>query len=275
MVNPNNPLKQFFRKPAVYLRLPSGGNYAPGVINMPENGELPIYPMTALDEITVRTPDALFNGEAVSSVIRSCAPNVLDPWRLNNIDLDALLISIRSASEGSELEIDTVCPNCNEEAKYGLNLTACLSQLSINAYQNELSLGDLAIKFKSLTYKEINYINNKQFEIQKLYTQIENIQDLEEKSKRTKDIFVLINEATNVALAKSIEYIKTPSSVVTEQEFILEFLLNCDSNTYEIIKEENVSIKKNSEIQPLDIKCIHCQHEYKQLFTFNMSDFFG
>ena len=70
-----NPLKQFFRQPAIYMRLPSQGEYWPeGSIALPENKELPVYPMTAIDEITYRTPDALFNGQAVVNVIKSCVP---------------------------------------------------------------------------------------------------------------------------------------------------------------------------------------------------------
>ena len=83
---PNNPLKQFFRRPAVFLTLPSGGKYyVDGVINQTENGELPVYPMTAIDEITARTPDALYNGEAVTQIIRSCIPDILQPWAINKI----------------------------------------------------------------------------------------------------------------------------------------------------------------------------------------------
>lgn len=67
-----NPLKQFFRQPAIYLRLPSNGDFWPdGAVDVPHNRELPVYPMTALDEITYRTPDALFNGQAVVTVIQS------------------------------------------------------------------------------------------------------------------------------------------------------------------------------------------------------------
>jgi hypothetical protein len=59
---PNNPLTQYFRQPAIYIRLPSQGKfYPPSALNMPPNGELPILPMTSNDEITYRTPDALFN----------------------------------------------------------------------------------------------------------------------------------------------------------------------------------------------------------------------
>ena len=77
----NNPLKQYFRRPSVYMKLPSNGQgYPEGSLEMPENGELPVYPMTAIDEITARTPDALFNGTAVAELITSCVPNIKDPW---------------------------------------------------------------------------------------------------------------------------------------------------------------------------------------------------
>ena len=91
----SNPLKQFFRRPAVYLKLPSGGlGYPEGAINLPDNGEIPIYPMTAIDEITSRTPDSLFNGVAVVELIKSCVPDIKDPWSVTNVDLDPLLVAI-------------------------------------------------------------------------------------------------------------------------------------------------------------------------------------
>ena len=69
-------LQKHFRQPSIYIKLPSEGVwYDDSIITMPENGEvLPVYPMTALDEITYRTADALFNGEAVVTVIKSCIP---------------------------------------------------------------------------------------------------------------------------------------------------------------------------------------------------------
>ena len=52
----NNPLTQYFRQPAVYVKLPSGGKYySEGSIVMPANQELPVYPMTAIDEIAYKT----------------------------------------------------------------------------------------------------------------------------------------------------------------------------------------------------------------------------
>jgi hypothetical protein len=63
----NNPLQQYFRQPAIYVQLPSQGKFYPaGTLNPSTTGEYPVYPMTAIDEITYRTPDALFNGQAQS-----------------------------------------------------------------------------------------------------------------------------------------------------------------------------------------------------------------
>ena len=101
-----NPLRQYFRRPALYLTLPSRGKFYPeGALEMPENGELAVYPMTAIDEITSKTPDALFNGNAVPEIIKSCVPGIKDPWAVPSVDMDAILVAIRAATNGNDLEI--------------------------------------------------------------------------------------------------------------------------------------------------------------------------
>ena len=115
----DNPLAGYFRKPAVHMTLPSGGQfYPPGSLEMPPTGELPVYPMSALDEISYKTPDALFNGSAVIDVIKSCIPAIKDPWQMSAIDLPAILTNIRIASFGHMMEIDTQCPKCKEGYLY-------------------------------------------------------------------------------------------------------------------------------------------------------------
>ena len=103
-----NPLTKYFRQPKVYVTLPSkGSHYAPGAIDMPENGELPVFAMTAKDELTMKTPDALLNGAATVNVIKSCIPDIIDPWQMPSIDLDAVLVAIRIATYGEILELET------------------------------------------------------------------------------------------------------------------------------------------------------------------------
>lgn len=272
----NNPLKQYFRRPSVYLRLPSGGvGYADDAIEMTETGELPVYPMTAIDEITTKTPDALFNGTAVVDLIKSCIPNIKDPWQISSVDLDAVLIAIRAASGGNDFEIDSVCPKCSNEGKYGLNLAGVLSTLKSPDYSKELVLGDLSFKFRPLTYKEVNEAGIAQFEVQRMFEAISNATDDQERAKLGEVALKGVTDLTMRLVCKSIEYIKTPNTAVTEKEFILDFLQNCDKNIYIEARDYNGKLRATSELKPLDIKCVECSNEYTQPFTLNTSDFFA
>lgn len=272
----NNPLKQYFRRPAVYLRLPSGGiGYPIGTVDMPETGELPVYPMTAIDDITVRTPDALFNGNAIVEIIKSCIPNIRDPWNVLSTDLDAILIAIKAASNGNNMDITSECPSCKEQADYAINLIGLLSEIKAGDYEQELKLGDLAIKFRPLQYRQMNAAALNQFEIQKIFSKLEKIEDVKLKNEETEKAIKQITVLTMEIIAKTIQYIKTPDTIVDQENFIFDFIQNCDKNSYTAIRDYNTQLKSSTEIKPIDVKCIHCGHQYKQLFSLNVSDFFG
>ncbi len=271
----NNPLKQYFRRPAVYLRLPSGiSNYGDEVITKSEVEELPVYPMTAIDEITARTPDALFNGTAVAELMKSCIPSIKDPWKIKSIDLDAILIAIKAASGGENLDIDTVCPTCEDLSTFQINLIAILSSLQPGDYDKLLELGDLSIKFRPLNYKEMNNASVGQFEVQRVFANLYNIEDDKERNRISHEALEKITMLTMELVSSSIIYIKTPNAVVEQKEFILDFLKHTDKNIYNTIRDYNASLKANTEIKPLEITCPNCSHQYKQEFTLNPADFF-
>lgn len=272
----NNPLKQYFRRPSVYIKLPSGGKYyPPGVIDMPENGEIPIFPMTAIDEITTKTPDALFNGTAMAELMRSCVPSVRDPWAINSMDLDALLIGIRAAGGGSDMDIESQCPSCDEIGKYGLNLINMLGQMKAGDYDTALELTDLKIKFIPLTYKEMNEASIGQIEIQRVFIMLEQESDEETRKTKGQEALKRITELTIKILTGAIAYIETPTVRVDNKEFIKDYLHNCDKNMYVTIRDYNANLKSQTEIKPLKIKCVNCGHDYEQPFTLNTSDFFA
>lgn len=272
----NNPLRQFFRRPALYLKLPSGGKgYPVGAIDMPANGELPVYPMTAIDEITSRTPDALYNGTAVTEIIRSCVPNIKDAWSVLNIDLDPLLVAIKIATNGNTMELNTACPACDELAKYDIELSRILAGFKPGDYDSQLVLGDVAIKFNPLSYTQANKANDAQFQVQKMLKNLEQTDmDPEERSKKTSEILFAINDMSTVLLSETIENITVPDAVVSEKEYIIEYLKNCDKNVYEKIKDRNFELRQGTETKPLKFKCVECNHEYEQPFEINMTDFF-
>jgi hypothetical protein len=271
----NNPLKQYFRRPAVYIKLPSGGlDYTPDVLEMPESGEFPVYPMTAIDEITARTPDALFNGTAVAELIKSCVPGIKDPWRINSVDLDSVLIAIKAASGGENLELESTCPSCKETATYQVNLIGILSSLKPGEYDTPLEIGDLKIKFKPLTYKEINDGATTQFEVQRVFMTLNSIEDDNERNEISHQALEKITRITMELISSSIEYIGTPGTTVSEKEFIFDFLQHCDRNVYLQIRDYNALLRQSTEVQPLQMECSGCEFNYEQAFTLNPADFF-
>lgn len=272
-----NPLSQYFRQPAIYVRLPSGGRFWPqDAVNMPANGELAVYPMTAVDEITSRTPDALFNGSAVVRIIESCVPDIKDAWSMPNVDIDTLLVSTRIATYGHEMEITTQCTECNTDQDYGLDLRTVLENISTPDYSKPLTLGDLQIYFKPISYRELNENSQVQFQDQKL---IQVLQDTEmDEAVKLNEIgkaMVKITELTVNSIAQSIATIRTPSAQVHEPEHIREFIMNCDKSVFNAVRDHAISIKQSAEVKPLKMKCSHCSADYTQPFTLDMSNFFA
>jgi hypothetical protein len=273
----NNPLKQYFRQPAIYVRLPSNGqHYPPDGIDMPANRELPVFPMTAIDEITYRTPDALFNGSAVVSVIQSCVPNIKNAWQIPATDIDTLLVAIRVASYGQNMDIDTTCPACATSNSYGINLTAMLDQLSTGDYAQPLRHGDLEINFRPMTYQNLNENNQSQFDQQRLLQSVP-AADNQDPAQLTAlgDALKKLTEITVKSLGQSIASVKTPDALVTEPEYIEDMLKNCDRKLFNQIRDHVIALKEKSELKPLVMRCPDCSNEYEQPITLDMTNFFG
>ena len=273
----NNPLTQYFRQPSIYIKLPSQGqNYPTGTLNIPANGELPVYPMTAIDEITYRTPDALFNGQATVNVIQSCVPGIIDGWAIPSIDLDTILIAIRIASYGHNMEFGTTCPACGDISDRSVDLRTVLDVLSAADYNTTIKSGDLEIYFKPLTYKNLHDNNTLQFEQQKLLQMMpdDTVSDNDKMTALTA-AFKKLTEITVQSLALSIVTIKTPGALVNEFEYINDFLKNCDRVLFNQIRDHVVKLREQSEMQPLKMVCPACQHKYEQAITLDMSSFFS
>lgn len=276
MVSENNPLRQYFRRPAIYLSLPSQGvGYAPGDIEIPEMGEIPVYPMTAIDEISARTPDALFNGVAVMDIIRSCVPAIKKPEAITTVDIDAILAAIKIATNGNTVEVESVCPSCNEEGKYDYDLTVMLANLHPGDYDSLLKFHDLSVKFRPLTFREVNKAGLEQFEVQKTLRNLDQMEENDQRDQMINDTIKRINEKATQLIAQTVESIGTPEGVVSDPQFILEFLENCDRKTYDLIKDYSFKLAEPSKIKNIAVTCVHCQHQYSQPFTINVSDFFA
>jgi hypothetical protein len=273
-----NPLRRFFRQPAIYIKLPSNGNFYPeGTLDMPPNGELPVYPMTAMDEITYRTADALFNGSAVVNVIQSCVPNIRNAWAIPSMDMDTILVAIRIAGYGHEMQFDSTCPHCQNENTFGLDLRTVLDGIKTPDYGESITAGDLEIYFKPMSYEQTNRNSMLQFEDQKMLEMLPD-SDLSEteKIKRINQAFIKISQMTMDALSQSIAMIRAGSDIVIEQEYIREFIENSAKDVFDLVRDHIIKLKSDSELQPLKIVCQNsdCQKPYETPFTLDVSNFF-
>lgn len=279
-----NPLMNFMRQPKIYIRLPSQGRYwAPGSIDIPENGELAVYSMTAKDELSFKTPDALMNGQAVVDVIQSCIPGIKDAWKTPNVDLDLILIAIRIATYGEKLEISHIVPNTNETVEHEVNLQILLDQMSNNEWEEAVEInGSMTVFVHPLTYKHLTLTSMKAFETQRLMEAINN-NDLSEEKKL--EIFnQSFNKMTNITIdliADSIHSIQTPSEIVKEKKFIREFIENADKDVVSKIKSHIDAMKERNGLQPIEFEStlehieLGAPERYTVPIQFDNSNFFA
>ena len=275
-MNENNPLRQYFRQPAIYIELPSQGKFYPqGALNMPQTNKLPVYPMTAIDEITYRTPDALFNGQATVNVIQSCVPDIKNAWSIPSMDVDTVLVSIRIASYGHEMGFSTQCPACQHVSDQSIDLRNVLDSMRPVDYTKPITSGDMEIYFRPMSYQNMSDNNKLQYENQKLLQNIpESATSETDKMSALSKALQEVTAMTVKALAQSIAMVKTPTAMVSEPEFIEELLKNCDRKLFNEIRDFIVTNKAQSEMQPINLTCPECNHEYQQTVTLDMSSFF-
>jgi bacterioferritin-associated ferredoxin len=270
-----NPLFKHFRQPSVYVKLPSKGKFwPPDALDMPPNEELPVYPMTIKDEVLIKTPDALMNGSGVANVIQSCCPNIKDPWALPATDLDTLLISIRIASYGSFMDVDTSCPHCKAENTHPVDLRVLIDEVKTPNF-DPIEINDLTFHFRPQTFKSLNANNLISYEQQKLIDAITN-SDLpeEEKTKQFNLMFPRLTDMNIMALVSCIEGIEVDSNYVSDMNHIKEFVSNCDRSIYKAIREQVDQIINSSKIPPVNMQCNECSEQYSTEILFEQSNFF-
>lgn len=258
--------------------MPSHGKWYPEEVAERLEKEIQVLPMTAKDEITIKTPDALLNGYSTVSVISSCFPNIKDPWTMPVVDVDFALIALRLASYGELMDVDTRCPHCGYYNEHQIDLRVILDNYRCPDYSEPISTeSNLLIKFKPSTYREFNESLMKNFEEQRLAETVNNADTSDDvKIKTFSEVFEKLSLLTVKTMASNIASIITEDGTKVENPgFIMEFVENCDSKTYNLIKDKVQHLKDQSAIKPFKMACTDCEKEYEVPFTFDYSNFFA
>lgn len=279
----NNPLQKYFRQPKLYITLPSKGQfYTQGAIEIPETGEIPVYSMTAKDELTFKTPDALLNGQATVDVIQSCMPSIKNAWQMPSIDLDASLIAIRMATYGESLTISTKIPVTGEEKEYALDLRGVLDSFQNLEFISKIHVADMVVNLRPLTYQEFTKNAIKTFEEQRIFNLVndEGVGD-EEKLQAFTNSFTKLTEITVGMVVQGIESIEVDGDVVSNRAHIDEFIKNADKEFFGSILTHLQEQKDKYSIKPMKVQATPEEiaqgvpAEFSVPITFDQSNFFA
>ena len=250
-----NPLAFYMRQPKIYIRLPSNGNFWPkGSLELSETGEYAVYSMTAKDELALKVPDALMNGQAVVDVMQHCIPAIKNAWECPNIDLDVVLIAIRLATYGEMMDTPI---NVNEqEFEYRVDLRLLMDQLQSQiGWDPVIPINDeLTVFVKPLTYKNVAQAAIQSFETQKIMN-IVNDEKMDEDKKIAlfKESFAKISSVTLSTIIDSIDRIESAHGSTSDAAHIKEFVNNVDKEIYSKIETHLFKLREQNSIKPLRI----------------------
>lgn len=275
--NGQNPLAKYFRQPAIYMKLPSNGKYWPeGSLNLPVTGEIPVYPMTARDEVTLRTPDALMNGTGVIEVIQSCCPSIIDAWKMPSIDVDAIFIAVRIASYGYEMPVDTKCPHCGEENNHTTDLRNIMSSITCPDYSKRVEIGGLKIKIKPQQFFNVNRNNTMNFEEQRLLESIRNTSiDDAERIKQVNESMQRLVDLSISTVVNCTDAVEMPDGTsVSDPAYIKDFYNNADGAIIRTVQKRLNEIVEEATINAQTVACGSCTKEYQVPLEFDYANFF-
>jgi hypothetical protein len=289
MVTPHkiapNPLMAQMRQPKIYIRLPSNGEFwENGSLEQTENGEYPVYSMTAQDELKLKIPDALMNGQAVVDVLQHCVPNIKNAWAVPNIDMDVLLIAIRIATYGEKMSVP-IKLGSEIDYEYELDLRLVVDQLMNNiAWDPIVPINEnLIVHVRPITYKTMTQGALQTFETQKIIRIVNDESVAEEDKIRIfKESFAKLNKLTLGVITESIFNIESSNGGTSDRKHIQEFMDNVDKEIFDKVKGHIDILREHNAIKPLKIAVTDemraigiTDEEIEVPLNFDPSNFFG
>lgn len=277
-----NPLTKYFRKPAIYIKLPTGGKFNPE-IDQTVLDEIGVCPMTAIDEITLKNPDALLNGEALVSLIKSCVPDVPNPNKLSNIDVEALYLAIQYATYGSDMVHTHQCEKCEEKNDFNIDINYILNRMPEIDIVEPVLWEDVAINIRPATLDSVTRLAIIELEQKKVINQVkasandEDFANQEETSiaRTLYSSFRKIAELNVDLLVNVIDSVETPDGKVTEYELIKEFINNIPSSVVNEINEQARKLSRRpKEATQFEFVCPECEHKQQVALEVNPVNFF-
>jgi hypothetical protein len=276
----NNPLAGFYRAPKMYVAIPTGGKYYDdNVVEWPETNELAIFPMTAKDEMIMKNPDALLNGEAVVQVITSCVPCVKRPRKMISNDVDTLLIAIQGATYGDEVKVTATCPKCEHENTGEASVEGCLDgMIAVTDDYNFTTDAGLEITVRPFLYESTIKAGLANFKTTRSLQALQEVADELEQLKAFNENFMAIAGLNFDLIVDSVNSIRGTSEdgedfLVTDSASIREFLENCEASVGTAIEKSIADINDLGVNKEFNLQCEECDEVYPTSIAFDPVNF--
>lgn len=277
----NNPLTPFFRVPKLYVKLPSEYRYYNAQdIQLSVNGEVAVYPLTALDQLLLRTPDAMLNGESLLKVMKNCVPDIQDPKVLVEPDINMLLLAIKVATSGPNMSLDLPCPSCNHTNEYQIDLNSLLETATPTPHNDHIEYNDtLLIHVRPYNFNQRNLTLLNEITYSNAVKMIQENADTTDPKKieQASQSVDLMSRRTFNIIAQSITAITIVSSGerVTQTEFINEFLSGITKDQSDVIINMIKDLNQSGVDTNHAFQCVSCNHEWRQSIDFDPISFFA
>jgi hypothetical protein len=278
-----NPLAQYYRKPGTYIELPSGGRYYKTTPKLSDTNELAVYPMTAKDELALKNPDALLNGEALKQVIASVCPDISNVSEIPAPDIDAILVAMRMTSYGDDMEID-VMHGCEESEGKSQRVTVGLGSVLSTSKAIPKTMGtvtlanQVVVQLRPYTLEAQSRLLRVQFNTMRALQGAEanensTIEQKADIANRGYDQLVVLSQDI---LAASIISVTLPDgNEVTNFTHIHEWIKNLDRASNERLDEEIKAFGKFGITRTLEVTCDHCKNKFTTDMLFDPTSFFN
>lgn len=278
----NNPLSKYFRVPGLQVAIPTNGAFLPKSKFTPApDGTVAVYPMRAADEYLLKNADALLSGYAIEKLLESCVPDIQTPGLISTPDLDVLLLAIRAATYGDDMEVHAACPKCNHENVFNCNLPQVLASMKPLPEENPVRLSNELVAY----VRPYNFTNATQIALT-TFQETRKIQALEMTPDATEEQKTLqmnasmgrITKLQSEMLADCVYKIITPEGEVNNPIHIREFLAEVHRQWAGNIEKELTHLTDNYGIdKTVKAKCQRkeCGHEWETSIEFDPSSFFA
>jgi len=275
----HNPLAKYFRAPGISIKLPSGGLYQPidNIVFELSGDDVSVLPMRGADEMLMKSPDALMSGHAIEETIKSCVPGVIDARLLPTCDVDALLLAIRAATYGDQMDIECKCPHCQTDNSYAFSISHVLDTAIPLKEEYPVRLNDEVVAYIG----PFNLITSTQISIgafqeaRKMHLLEESKAGEEEQQAALRISFDKINKINTKALASSVKCVVVPDGAIEDPEHIAEFVDNISREWLSKIEAALEEVNKAGVQKVQQVACSKCEKEFSTTIEFDPANFFG